>query len=164
MHLSSDEVPPSSLPSRPEERAKSQSSERAPWIVLIEDNPADVGLVREALDEYGVSCELTVLTDGERAMHFVSDIDERRGRCPDLVILDLNLPRRHGYEILARMRSSVQCPHVPVVVFTSSEAREDKENAARLHVARYIRKPHRLEQFIQVGGVLKELLASLKRR
>ena len=159
MCLSPDEVPRS--PSPPSEKyADSESSGRVSWIVLVEDNPGDVALVREALYEYGIRSELTVIFDGERAVELFDRLDRDRMRCPDLVLLDLKLPKRDGHEILERMRTSVQCAHVPVVIVTSSNAREDRDKAAKLGATRYIRKPHRLDEFIQLGAVFKELLAS----
>ena len=157
MYFSSDEVPRS--PSPPSEKyADSESSGRASWIVLVEDNPGDVALVREALYEYGIRSELTVIFDGERAVELFDRLDRDRMRCPDLVLLDLKLPKRDGHEILERMRTSVQCAHVPVVIVTSSNAREDRDKAAKLGATRYLRKPHGLDEFIQLGAVLKDIL------
>jgi CheY-like chemotaxis protein len=159
LYLSADEVPRS--PSPPSEKyADSESSGRVSWIVLVEDNPGDVALVREALYEYGIRSELTVLFDGERAVELFDRLDRDRMRCPDLVLLDLKLPKRDGHEILERMRASAQCAHVPVVIVTSSNAGEDRDKAAKLGATRYIRKPHRLDEFIQLGAVFKELLTS----
>jgi CheY-like chemotaxis protein len=159
LYLSPDEVPRS--PSPPSEKyADPESSGRVSWIVLVEDNPGDVVLVREALYENGIRSELTVIFDGERAVELFDRLDRDRMRCPDLVLLDLKLPKRDGHEVLERMRASVQCAHVPVVIITSSNAREDRDNAAKLGATRYIRKPHRLDEFIQLGAVFKELLTS----
>ena len=126
---------------------------------MIEDNPADVGLVREALDEHGVVCELTVVTDGERAIQFIEELDEQCRWCPDLVILDLKLPKREGHHVLERIRVSTQCPDVPIVILTSSDAKEDRDRAVKLGATRYIRKPDRLHDFILLGAVFKEILA-----
>ena len=158
LNLSSDQVPRSSSPFPSEKSTDPQSSGRVSWIVLVEDNPGDVGLVREALYEYGIGFELTVLFDGERAFELIDRLDRDRMRCPDLVLLDLKLPKRDGHEVLEHMRASVQCAHVPVVIVTSSNAREDRDKAAKLGATRYIRKPHRLDEFIQLGAIFKELL------
>lgn len=157
LYLSSDEVPRSSLFPH-EKSADRQSVGRVSWIVLVEDNPGDVALVREALYEYDIRSELTVLFDGEKAFQLFDRLDRDRMRCPDLVLLDLNLPKRNGHEVLEHMRASVQCAHVPVVIVTSSNAREDRDKASKLGATRYIRKPHRLDEFIQIGAVLKEIL------
>jgi CheY-like chemotaxis protein len=157
LYLSSDAVSPSS-PFPSEKPADPQSSGRVSWIVLVEDNPGDVALVREALYEYGIQSELTVLFDGERAFELFDRLDRERMRCPDLVLLDLKLPKRDGHEVLEHMRASVQCAHVPVVIVTSSNAREDRDKAAKLGATRYIRKPHSLDEFIQLGAVFKDIL------
>lgn len=126
---------------------------------MVEDNPADVGLVREALGEHSVNCELTVLADGERAIEFIDEIDARRGACPDLMLLDLKLPRRDGCEVLRHVRASSQCRMIAVVILTSSNAKEDRECAARFGATDYLRKPDSLEEFIALGGVFKKLVS-----
>jgi len=74
-------------------------------MFLVEDNPADAGLIRKALEEHGVAGELTVADDGEEAIHFIRSLDrEPSVECPDLVIIDLNLPRKSGREVLETMR------------------------------------------------------------
>jgi CheY-like chemotaxis protein len=133
-------------------------NQKPAWIVLVEDNPADAILVREALDEHGVHCDLTTLTDGERAFQLIERIDREQAECPDLVILDLKLPKKSGFEILERMRSSPICARIPVVIFTSSSAQQDKDRAAALGGTRYIAKPHRLAEFVKIGAVIKNIL------
>ncbi len=89
---------------------------KIPCILLVEDNSADVDLVREALEEHAVRCELVLTTDGEHAIEFLESVDTGKTRCPDLIILDLNLPKKPGHEVLRRVRTSLKCNHVPVVV------------------------------------------------
>jgi CheY-like chemotaxis protein len=127
---------------------------------LVEDNPADVELVVEALEEHEVSCELLVLNNGERAANFLDAIDAGKRLCPDLFILDLNLPRRSGTEILERMRAGSTCQQIPVVVLTSSDSQKDKDAVARFNPSRYLRKPLTLDSFLRLGKVFKELLAA----
>jgi CheY-like chemotaxis protein len=157
LYLSSDEVSPSS-PFPSEKSADLQSRDRVSWIVLVEDNPGDVALVREALYEYDIRSELTVLFDGEKAFELFDRLDRDRMRCPDLVLLDLKLPKRDGHEVLEHMRASIQCAHVPAVIVTSSNAREDRDKATKLGATRYLRKPHSLDEFIQLGAVFKDIL------
>ena len=126
--------------------------------MLAEDNPADARLVRRALEDYGVEGEITIFTDGETAVQFVQSIDAREFACPDLVILDLNLPKKPGREVLECLRLSVICHDVPVVVLTSSDAAQDRADAARLGASRYIRKPSRLEEFLSLGALFRETL------
>jgi DNA-binding response OmpR family regulator len=105
-----------------------------------------------------VSCEVLVVTNGERAAAYLDEIDAGTQSCPDLFILDLNLPRRPGTEILELMRAGSTCQFVPVVVLTSSDSQNDKDAVARFKPSRYIRKPLALEEFLELGGVFKELL------
>jgi chemotaxis family two-component system response regulator Rcp1 len=127
-------------------------------ILLVEDNPADAGLVREALEEHGIEGELTVLLDGEQAINFMNELDAGPGSCPDLIIVDLNLPRKPGRAVLKYIRQSHKCSRAPVAILTSSDAERDKSDAARLGASRYIRKPLRLEEFLSLGSVFKEML------
>ena len=134
------------------------SGESLRQILLVEDNPADVELLVEALEEHAVSCELLIVTNGERAAIFLDEIDAGKQSCPDLFILDLNLPRMSGTEILERMRGSSACQHVPVVILTSSDSQKDKDAVARFNPCRYLRKPITLESFLRLGAVFKDLL------
>jgi two-component system, chemotaxis family, response regulator Rcp1 len=102
---------------------------------------------------------LIVISDGELAVAFIQSVAADETPCPDLVILDLNLPKLPGREVLRYIRASSKCMHVPVVVLTSSDAIQDREDAAFLGASRYIRKPLRLREFLSVGGVIKEIIA-----
>jgi CheY-like chemotaxis protein len=130
-----------------------------PQVLLVEDNAGDVGLVQEALLQHGVACDLVVAVDGERAIDFVYDVDAGIELCPDLIILDLNLPRRSGVEVLASLRSRNLCDHVPIVVLTSSDNRRDREQVALYKPSAYIRKPSRLDEFMELGATFKEMLS-----
>jgi DNA-binding response OmpR family regulator len=132
---------------------------RAPSILLVEDNPADSMLVRKALEEHEFSGELTVVADGETAIHLIQSLDqESRADCPDLVIIDLSLPRKSGHEVLKAMRRCEKCRHTPVVILSSSDAVQDKADAARLGASRYFRKPSQLEDFLGLGATFKEII------
>ena len=128
-------------------------------IVLAEDNPADVGLVRYALREHDVACDLRVIGDGEEVFSFITglDLDSKR-RCPDLLLLDLHLPKRDGKEILRHLRRSERCGQTPVVVLTSSDADMDRESAEKNAAVHFFRKPSSLEQFLRLGHIIKEVL------
>jgi two-component system, chemotaxis family, response regulator Rcp1 len=132
--------------------------------VLVEDNPADVVLVREALGHYQVSHTLTVVPDGEEAIHLIERLEaasqSEDALLPDIVLLDLNLPKRGGFDVLKRMRASARWSRVPVMVLSSSDAQQDKERASSLGVTRYIVKPHLFEEFLKIGQVVKDVLAS----
>ena len=125
----------------------------------MEDNRADAILVREALEEHGIEGELIVLEDGEKAMDFVQALDGGSGdECPNLVILDLNLPKKSGRDVLRAIRLSEKCGRVPVVILSSSDTQQDKSDAAQLGANQYLRKPLGLEEFIGLGSTFRALL------
>jgi chemotaxis family two-component system response regulator Rcp1 len=128
-------------------------------ILLAEDNPADVYLIREALREHGVDATVRVASDGREVLQLICP-DNAETAVPrlDLIILDLNLPRHDGIEILERLRGSAQLADVPVVVLTSSDSPRDQKVANQLGATCYLRKPSSLEQFLALGEILKKLL------
>ncbi len=132
----------------------SPEPEATPEILVADDNPADVYLIREALKEHGVKCALHVAPDGKEVLQIISGADQQL----DLIILDLNLPRHDGLEILQRLREIPRMDGVPVVVLTSSDSPRDREVANRLGASHYLRKPSSLEQFLSLGAVFKDLL------
>jgi CheY-like chemotaxis protein len=122
-------------------------------ILLVEDNPGDVRLTREALREGKVSndLDLQVARDGVEAL----DLLARRGRFadaarPDLILLDLNLPRKDGRELLAELKAHETFRRIPVVVLSTSRAEEDIRTSYDLHANCYIPKPVDLDRFIEV--------------
>jgi CheY-like chemotaxis protein len=125
-------------------------------VLLAEDNAADVYLIREALREHGVNCQLHVASDGQEVLEALMGDSPRAGRLK-LIILDLNLPRHDGIEILERLRDA-GLGHIPVVILTSSDSQRDRDMAIRLGAVRFLRKPSELEQFLSLGAVFKELL------
>ncbi len=130
-----------------------------PEVLLAEDNPSDVYLIREALREHDVDCSLRVASDGKDALSIIAGAVSGAGAgAISLVILDLNLPRHDGIEILQKLRESPALEHVPVVVLTSSDSPRDRLVANQLGATRYLRKPSNLEAFLSLGAVFKELL------
>jgi chemotaxis family two-component system response regulator Rcp1 len=120
-------------------------------ILLVEDNPGDVRLTQEALKEGKVSNNLSVVPDGAEAMAFV----RRQGKYanaphPDLVLLDLNLPKKDGREVLAEMKGDENLKRIPVVVLTTSDSEKDILRSYNLHANCYITKPVDLDKFITV--------------
>jgi DNA-binding response OmpR family regulator len=115
--------------------------------------------VRAAIAEHGVNCELSVIPDGAKAIAYLDEIDSSSSRCPDLVVLDLNLPLRTGLEVLQRIRGTGSCSQMPVVILSSSEAHRDKMAALTLGANRYISKPYDLEEFLKIGSTLKDMLS-----
>jgi CheY-like chemotaxis protein len=148
-----------SLRSRAAKASGTPHSPQPVSILLAEDNPADAGLVRRALEEHGVEGELVVIADGETAIAFIQAIDAEPAPCPDLAIVDINLPKKPGREVLECMRQSERCRHIPVVILSSSDAERDKADAARFGASRYIRKPSNLDEFLSLGSIFKAAIS-----
>ena len=120
-------------------------------FLLAEDNPGDVRLTKEALRESKISNNLNVVPDGVEAMAFL----RRTGNYanaprPDVILLDLNLPKKDGREVLAEVKADPNLRLIPVVIITSSEAEQDVLRTYELHANCYVTKPVDLEQFIKV--------------
>jgi CheY-like chemotaxis protein len=130
-----------------------------PGILLAEDSPSDVYLIRIALEQHGIDVPLQVVADGAEVLRILgrqAALDE----CQlDLIILDLNLPRHDGIEILQRLQDSKLLTRIPVVVLTSSDSPRDRTLAGNLGAVRFLRKPSNLDQFLGLGAVFKELLS-----
>lgn len=127
-------------------------------ILLIEDNPADVFLIREALREQQVDASVDVVDHGDRARSLIEEHTASVPACPDLVLLDLNLPGLDGLALLQLMRDRNWCARTPVIVFTSSESRLDYERAMLLGVERFLHKGSGYEAFVNVGHIVKQIL------
>jgi CheY-like chemotaxis protein len=134
-------------------------SEKRPFVLLVEDNPADADLVEEAFAEANIDCQLYILRDGAQAIEFIERLDSGLSQaCPDLVLLDLNLPKVGGEAILERLRSSPMCKSVKVLIVSSSDAPTDRKRAMELGASEYFRKPSSLEQFMAFGPKVRVLL------
>lgn len=129
--------------------------ERAIEILLVEDNPGDVRLTREALREGKVWNSLSVVNDGVAAMSFLRR-EESYGSAPrpDIILLDLNLPKKDGRQVLEEIKLDPALRRIPVVILTTSKAEEDVLRSYNLHANCYISKPVDLEQFL---GVVKSI-------
>ncbi|MBL0313125.1 MAG: response regulator [Holophagaceae bacterium] len=120
-------------------------------ILLIEDNPGDVRLTQEALKEGKVRNVLSVVQDGVEAIAFLKRQGSyARARRPDLIVLDLNLPRKDGREVLAEIKEDQDLRRIPVVILTTSSAEQDIVRTYNLHANCYIIKPLDMDQFINV--------------
>jgi CheY-like chemotaxis protein len=120
-------------------------------ILLVEDNPGDARLTREALAQSKVRNNLHHARDGEEALEFLRDCGPGGRRPhPDLILLDLNLPRRHGREVLEEIKGDPSLMHIPVVILTSSQAEEDILRSYQSHANCFITKPVDLEQLTKV--------------
>jgi CheY-like chemotaxis protein len=131
------------------------------YILLAEDNPADVRLVREALEDRAVTYRLHVAADGDQAIKFIEQVERNStASCPKLLLLDLHLPGQDGEAILRRLRASERCGQTPVVILTSSDSPRDREKAAANAALHYFCKPSTLEQFLQLGDIVAAILDS----
>lgn len=120
-------------------------------ILLVEDNPADVELAQEALQESKLACCLSVVQDGEAALTYLrKEPPYQNATRPDLIILDLNLPKKDGRQVLKEIKEDEKLKTIPVVVLTMSRSDEDTLKAYQLHANCYITKPIDFEQFIKV--------------
>ena len=119
-------------------------------ILLVEDNPGDVFLTQEAFKEGRFAHRLSVVEDGEEAIRFLRQNGNYDGAPrPDLILLDLNLPKKDGRELLAEIKEDPGLRHIPVVVLTTSDAQQDISRAYKLHANCYLTKPIQMDDFLQ---------------
>ncbi|HXE14503.1 MAG TPA: response regulator [Bryobacteraceae bacterium] len=132
-------------------------------ILLVEDNAADSYLFRQALEIIGLSFELAVIQDGDEALAFAQSSPKHSATgIPDLLVLDLNLPKVAGCRILEAVRQNPDLAQVAVAIMTSSEAPQDHERCTALGISAYIVKPLDLEDFLRIGEMVKKILAESK--
>ena len=133
-------------------------------VLLVEDDPGDVLMTQEAFKDYKIANALTVVTNGEDAIAYL----RQEGRFaqatrPDLVLLDLNLPRRDGREVLREVKGDPALRRIPVVVLTTSDAEEDVLASYDLHANAYVRKPVDFEQFVAAVRAIDDFFISVVR-
>ena len=131
-------------------------------LLLVEDNPGDVRLIQEAFKKGRFQNTLHVVSDGEAALDFVRQtgeyVDAPR---PDLVLLDLNLPKRSGHDVLGEMKSDEDLQRIPVIVITSSRAREDLIESYSRHTNAYLTKPSDPDEFVDLVRTIESFWLSL---
>jgi two-component system, chemotaxis family, response regulator Rcp1 len=133
-------------------------------ILLVEDNPGDVRLTIEALNDAKLGNNLSIVRDGVEAMAFLcQEGPYASAPSPDLILLDLNLPRMDGREVLAQVKEHPDLQRIPVVVLTTSDAQPDVQRAYELHANCYITKPVDLEQFIKVVRSIEDFWLTIVR-
>jgi CheY-like chemotaxis protein len=131
-------------------------------ILLVEDDPGDVLITREAFAENKVRNHLSVVSDGETAMSFLRrEGDFATAPRPDLILLDLNLPRMAGHEVLAEIKSDADLQRIPVVVLTTSDAEEDVVRSYDLHANAYVTKPVDFSCFLSVVRQIDEFFVTV---
>jgi DNA-binding response OmpR family regulator len=128
-------------------------------VLLIEDNPADVDLLRRAFSAAHFDCDLMLLEDGAEALEFIRHLESDDAvTAPDLAVLDWNLPKNDGLEVLQAMRDCAAFAAVPVAVLSSSASGSERERIEAMGIGRYITKPPDLDQFLEIGRVLRDLV------
>jgi CheY-like chemotaxis protein len=133
-------------------------------ILLVEDDPGDVLITREAFAENKVRNQLSVVSDGEAAMAFLRREGEfASAPRPDLILLDLNLPRKAGHEVLAEVKSDADLQRIPVVILTTSDAEEDILRSYDLHANAYVTKPVDFDRFLDVVRQIDEFFVTVVR-
>ncbi len=131
-------------------------------VLLVEDDPGDVLMTREAFEHYQIRARLHVVSDGEQALHFVRKTGDYVGvPTPGLILLDLNLPRLNGLEVLAELKSDSSLLPIPVVVLTTSQAEDDIVRSYSLHANAYISKPADFDRFAAVVGQIDDFFLTL---
>ncbi|HVT34272.1 MAG TPA: response regulator [Nevskiaceae bacterium] len=138
-----------------------QQRKREYSLLLIEDNPGDVVMMREALRENGLPVELQVSRHGEGALHQLQHAAAHGEALPDLILLDLNLPSMHGLEVLAAIKSDPALQQIPVLILTTSTAARDVENSYRLHANSYLTKPMDFSRFVALVRAVHDFWLSL---
>jgi CheY-like chemotaxis protein len=134
------------------------TSDRAHQILIVEDSKADLFLIREAISAAGVVATLYVVHDGQEAIQFLDNVDRQVVPCPDLVLLDLNIPKKDGTEVLRHLRQTQSCKKSLVLVVTSSDSSRDRAAVNALGTNGYFRKPSVYADFLKLGEVVRSLL------
>ena len=130
-------------------------------VLLVEDDPGDVLMTREAFDEY-LHNRLDVVNDGAEALSYLRrEAPHEKAPRPDLILLDLNLPRRDGREVLQEVKDDPDLRHIPVIVLTTSQAEEDVLRSYQLHANAYVTKPVDFDRFIAVVRQIDEFFVSV---
>lgn len=130
-------------------------------LVIVEDNPPDVLLVEECLRSLGIEHEITHFSDGHKALESLKNGSLRKLQ-PHVVMLDLNVPKINGMEVLAQLKKDETLKHVPVIILTSSMAPDEQDTARRLGATLYVRKPVDLDDFLkEVGNALRAVVSGV---
>lgn len=128
-------------------------------ILIVEDNPCDVFLIQYALGEHKLKAECVVLTDGEQCFTYLNGLTENPGSgSPDLILLDLHVPKRDSTEIMDHLNSHDSLTHIPVIALSSSALLQDKNDAEKRGAVHYFHKAPSLDEFVELGAIIKKVL------
>lgn len=129
---------------------------RTVHILLVEDNEGDIVLTTEALQESGFSNKISVVRDGKLAIEFLEREGEfKDASMPDLVLLDVNLPKKNGHEVLQFLKENERLRHIPVVMLTTSSAKEDIDRSYEEHANCFVTKPVEVDAFLETVGKIE---------
>ncbi|MGD1804175.1 response regulator [Dapis sp. BLCC M126] len=125
-------------------------------VLLAEDNPGDVFIIKAALNENGIPCQLAEVSDGEETMKFLyQEGNYSNSIRPNVIILDLNLPKKHGFDVLKEIKENEELKTIPIVILTSSKSEKDILKSYSLHASCYLTKPVNLSEFTATIKSLK---------
>jgi len=128
--------------------------------LIAEDSKSDVFLIRQALTKAEIDAQIHVASDGEKTVRFFEHADaDPAAPCPDLILLDINMPCYKGGDVLRRLRASSRCKDALVVVVTSSDSQRDRQEMDAFGAAGYFRKPSQFSEFMKLGQLVRDLLA-----
>lgn len=131
-------------------------------ILLVEDNEGDILLIREALEDGKIVNDLSVVNDGEKAIRYLSRDDGYKDAVmPNLILLDINLPRKNGHEVLAFIKNSDELKHIPVIMLTTSSSDRDIMESYKNHANCYITKPVEVADFMDAVTSIEEFWVNL---
>jgi CheY-like chemotaxis protein len=127
-------------------------------VLLVEDNPTDVFVIKEALDASGLKLDVRIVSDGQDALRYLQLAGTGKAPCPALILLDLNIPKVAGIEVLRHLRTNSRCRHTPVIVVTSSTAETDRAAVERFGAEAYFQKPKNLAAYMELAPLVKNVL------
>ena len=130
-------------------------------VLLVEDNPTDVYVIKRILDETRLNLHVQIAQDGQEALQYFDNLArDESSPCPAVVLLDLNIPKVGGFDVLRKIRSTLRCVQTPVIIVTSSNAQEDRITAEQLKADAYFRKPADLRAYMELGRLVRRILLS----
>ena len=132
-----------------------QARVRPVHLLIIEDNPGDVRLLDEAFIELRANVQIQVAKDGAEGIQAIARAGQNKESAPDLILLDLNLPKISGHDVLVKIKSDPRMRHIPVIILTSSRAESDVHRAYQCHANAYLRKPSTLEGLLNAARDVK---------
>lgn len=130
-------------------------------VLIVEDNKADARLVRALLEETGMPTQITMVGDGEKAIEMMKSVADEEGVAPDLVLLDINLPKKNGHEVLASIRDHAYLAHTFVAMCSGSSSCEDMRSSRSHGADAYLLKPMGMEEMEEIIARLRKILVSL---